>query len=660
MMDNTNDMQRHIDALHSIPADVDRDTWVRVGMAAKSVGIDFDAFDQWSQTAPDVYDARACRDTWRSLKDGPAGVGVGTLHHLAAKYGRSGVSGRTRSSHDHKRPQVTTKLGTGTPKHGATEVWARCVPATPSHPYIVGKNAEGVPLDDLRVVPEGDALRIAGERMAGALVVPCRGASGELVSLQFVTTGDTAARLKAAGKPTKLNLPGCGMDGWHVVGKPTPGRPIHVCEGVGTAWTVWRATGDAAVVSFGWGSVAKVSRHMATHGDTVVVLPDVGKEAEADKLANEIGALVVKMPDGFGRNADVFDLEVRDGLEAVAELLSSASKPAFKLPLGVSFADDLGDTFEPPDELVEGVLTAGAGSILYGDSNSGKTFLAIDMACAVARGVDWHGRKVEPGLVVYLAAESPASVKGRLQAYQRTHGCKVPNFAIIERPVNLFDGDMDELVLTIKAIERQAGKKVALVIGDTLARLTAGANENSGEDMGVVVRNFDYIRAETGAHFMLIHHSGKDAAKGARGHSSLRAAVDTEIEVTDTPQGRCAEITKQRDLGTKGQRIGFKLEVIELGVTKWGKPATSCVVSPVDAPEKQVKVRKMGVTEGAVLEFLRGHSGAVRVADICKHFDGQYARGSIYRAVDKLDELGAVNHAKESRLVSISDFERGS
>lgn len=655
MMDN--DMQRHIDALHAIPADVDRDTWVRVGMAAKSVGIDFDAFDQWSQTAPDVYDARACRDTWRSLKDGPAGVGVGTLHHLAAKYGRAG-GGRVRSGHDHKRHN-DTRAGTGTPKHGASEVWARCVPAPPSHPYIVGKNAEGVPLDDLRVVPEGDALRIAGERMAGALVVPCRGANGQLASLQFVTTGDTAARLKAAGKPTKLNLPGHSMDGWHVVGTPTPNRPIHICEGIGQAWTVWRATGDAAVVSFGWGNVSRVSRHITTQDPdtTVVLVPDMGKETESDKLATELGALVVKMPDGFERNADVFDLEVRDGLETVAELLASASKPAFKLPLGVSFADDLGDTFEPPDELVEGVLTAGAGSILYGDSNSGKTFLAIDMACAVARGMDWHGRKVEPGLVVYLAAESPASVKGRLQAYQRTHGCKVPNFAIIERPVNLFEGDMDELVLTIKAIERQAGKKVALVIGDTLARLTAGANENSGEDMGVVVRNFDYIRAETGAHFMLIHHSGKDAAKGARGHSSLRAAVDTEIEVTDTPQGRCAEITKQRDLGTKGVRIGFRLDVVQLGETKWGKPATSCVVSPVDAPEKQVKGRRMGEVEGAIVEYLAQLKIGVRKADIARHFDGRYDRSNVYRALRALVSAHAVHEA--AGMVVIAEVAKG-
>jgi len=185
------------------------------------------------------------------------------------------------------------------------------------------------------------------------------------------------------------------------------------------------------------------------------------------------------------------------------------------------------------------------------------------------------GRRTQAGLVVYVAAESPASVRSRLQAYQAHHRCKVPNFAIVQAPVNLHqsDDDTELLIHAVKAVERHTGQRAALVIGDTLARLSAGANENSGEDMGLVVRRFDRIRAETGAHFMLIHHSGKDTAKGARGHSSLRAAVDTEIEVTDTPKGRCAEITKQRDLATKGERIGFSLELGDAGADQVG---TAC------------------------------------------------------------------------------------
>lgn len=271
-----------------------------------------------------------------------------------------------------------------------------------------------------------------------------------------------------------------------------------------------------------------------------------------------------------------------------------------KGPLSVVFADDLPEAFTPPDELVEGVLTVGGGSVLYGDSNSGKTFFVIDMAAAVARGVPWMGRNTEPGLVVYLAAESPASVRGRLQAYQKHHGVRVPNFAIVQSPIDLFDGeaDTDAVIALVRQVELERGQKARLIVGDTLARLSAGANENAGQDMGLVVRRFDRIRNDSEAHFMLIHHSGKAAANGARGWSGIRAAVDTEIEVTDSPAVRCAEITKQRDLGTKGQRIGFTLEVLTLGTTKWGAPATSCVVVPADHSDKQEKTLTQREMEG--------------------------------------------------------------
>ena len=104
------------------------------------------------------------------------------------------------------------------PGMSATEVFNRCEAATNAHPYIVQKRAAGIPLHGLRVVPADDGLRIAGESMAGALVVPVHRADGSVSSLQFVTTGDTAARLKSQGKPGKLNLPGASVEGSFTVG----------------------------------------------------------------------------------------------------------------------------------------------------------------------------------------------------------------------------------------------------------------------------------------------------------------------------------------------------------------------------------------------------------------------------------------------------------
>ena len=641
------ELERAADALNTIPANCDRETWVKVAMGFHAAGGDFDTFSDWSARA-DNYDPAAARDTWRSIKPGK-GVGEGTLYRIAAEHGWRMSGGKPQ-----QRPIQAVRKPVEPPSKPApgmtpAEVWSRCHPATAQHGYVVAKGAEGVPLEGLRVVPDGDTLAILGQRMAGALAIPARSSDGELKSLQFVTTGDTAARLKAREKTTKPNLPGSPIAGGvFVVGELVPGGVVHVCEGIGAAWSCWQATGHPAVVAFGWGNVARVAAGLRERDATarLVLVPDVGKETAAEKIAADVGALVARMPQGEAQNFDANDLAQRDGMEALATILDSAVQPPAMYPLSVAFADELPDTYTPPDELVQGLLTAGDGSVLYGDSNSGKTFFVIDLACAVARGVEWMGRKTEQGLVVYLAAESPASVRGRLQAYQKHHGVKVPNFAIVQSPIDLFDGnsDTDKVVSLVRMLEAQSGQTVRLIVGDTLARLSAGANENAGQDMGLVVRRFDRIRTECKAHFLLIHHSGKAAAAGARGWSGLRAAVDTEIEVTDSPAGRCCEITKQRDLSTKGERIGFRLDVVTLGYTKWGAPATSCVVTPSDAPVKQ-QGKRMSECDGAVLEFLVAHKVGIKKRDVVAHFEGRYEKGPIYRAMKALVTAAAIHEA---------------
>lgn len=628
------DTAKAIDALHSIPPDLPRDEWVRVGMAAQSAGLDFDAFNDWSAGAGN-YNAAAARDVWRSFKPGK-GVGAGTLFRVAAENGWR-MDGKPQQRAVQAPRKAAEPPRKPAPGMSPAEVWGRCEAATAAHGYIAAKAAAGVPLDGLRVLPAGDGLRIAGQSMAGALVVPAYGPEG-LQSLQLIPP-------PGAGK--KLNLPGAAMAGASfTVGEVVPGAPVALCEGIGQAWACWQATGHPAVACFGWGNVGKVAADLRQRDAAarLVLVPDVGKEESAAEIAQALQCAVAYMPQGEAQNFDANDLAQRDGFDVLAGLLEDAREPAPPgLPLSVAFADELPETFTPPDELVEGVLTAGDGSVLYGDSNSGKTFFVIDMAAAVARGVRWMGRNTEPGLVVYLAAESPASVRGRLQAYQRHHGVRVPNFAIVQSPIDLFDGDADTeaVIAVVRQLERQRGQKVRLIVGDTLARLSAGANENAGQDMGLVVRRFDRIRSACNAHFLLIHHSGKAAANGARGWSGIRAAVDTEIEVTDSPTGRCAEITKQRDLSTKGERIGFRLDTVTLGTTKWGAAATSCVVVPADAPDKP-QGKRVSEVGGAVLEYLRTQPAGKKKREVVEHFQPLYDKSAVYRELKKLVTAGQV------------------
>lgn len=260
------------------------------------------------------------------------------------------------------------------------------------------------------------------------------------------------------------------------------------------------------------------------------------------------------------------------------------------------------------------------------------------------------GMRTQIGMVLYIAAESPASVRARLHAYQKHHQLKLKNFAVVESSINLFDGeaDTDLVVQLIKEIEAIRKLKVVLVVGDTLARLTAGANENAGQDMGMVIRRMDRVRSECNVHFCLIHHAGKIATAGARGWSGVRAAVDTEIEIKNESGHSIARVTKQRDLASKGQSFGFCLERVEIGSTAWA-PVTSCVVRP-EALTAKAATKRMGLVNTAVLTYLKTPGVGLLKKDVVAGLAELYERGSVYRSIQSLLRAELVAQLEDESL----------
>ncbi|KQO69518.1 hypothetical protein ASF22_02605 [Methylobacterium sp. Leaf87] len=246
--------------------------------------------------------------------------------------------------------------------------------------------------------------------------------------------------------------------------------------------------------------------------------------------------------------------------------------------------------------LVKGLLDCGAMTILYGESNTGKTFAAMDLAFHVASGRPWGGMRTAGLPVVYVVAEGGNGARKRAAALIAKYG-PCDGFHFVLSPVNLLDpaADLGPLIALLKSVDG-----LGLVVLDTLSRVMAGGDENSSVDMGALVRHLDAIRAVTGAHVLVVHHTGKDTAKGARGHSLLRAATDTEIEVTVG----CIGVTKQRDLD-KEYVTGFDLVPVTLGVDGEGDPVTSCTVSLRPMTRGGLSVDQ-GRQEEA-LEVLRGH-----------------------------------------------------
>lgn len=328
------DPVRALSALKSIPVDELGPDWVRVSAAARVAGVPYSDWHEWTSTSTGYKGENDARSRWSSFKvDG--GSGAGTLFHVAKQHGWTDSKGATA----HVRPTRVSKPTPEPKPHqkegspplvqkaaGVNDVWARCLPATGGHQYV---DAKGLRPEGLRVLPEKDGLRIAGEPMAGALVVPVIRLDGTLSSLQFITVGEVAARLKAARKSTKFNLPGANLQGFYTVGDMAAGAIVYVTEGIGQATACWRATGGASVCTFGIGRTRTVVASLLEQhpGAKLVIVPDKGQELAAEKLAIECGLAVARMPEGEAKNFDANDLAQRDGDDVLATLLEAATAP---------------------------------------------------------------------------------------------------------------------------------------------------------------------------------------------------------------------------------------------------------------------------------------------------------------------------------------------
>ena len=292
---------------------------------------------------------------------------------------------------------------------------------------------------------------------------------------------------------------------------------IFVTEGWADAVIVHRATGDQAFFALDANTLPNSAKELAKLGYDVVVAAD---NDEAGLSAAAAAGLPNALPKDYKDFWELFDAE---GLDAVTSQLKKLNDPN-----ALTLFDHVNDIdLSPPKWLIDDFLVEHSMAALVAPSYTGKSFLAVDIACSVASGISFHGRSVEKGAVMYVVGEGRYGIRRRVEAFCRDRGVTMTRetapLHFSKQGVNFRDPSS----ISSMRDDLRKVKDLKLIIIDTLARSFGGGNENAPQDMGEFIQSCDDLMHEFGATLLIVHHTGKDSSAGARGHSSFFGALDT-------------------------------------------------------------------------------------------------------------------------------------
>ena len=230
--------------------------------------------------------------------------------------------------------------------------------------------------------------------------------------------------------------------------------------------------------------------------------------------------------------------------------------------------------------LVDKIIPRVGVTAVWGQPKCGKTFITHDLSMHVALGWQYRGRRVKPGIVVYLAAEGATGFRARVEAFRRERLSEQddPPFFMIDASPSLIKVH-EELIRSIR-IGLEEGAPVLVVI-DTLNRTFEGS-ESSDEDMTAYVNAAHALKTAFQCAVIIVHHSGLDASR-MRGHTSLLGAVDASISIKRDPADNIVMTIEAAKDGPAGEEITSRLQVVDVGTDEDGETISSCVIEPVEA-----------------------------------------------------------------------------
>ena len=226
-----------------------------------------------------------------------------------------------------------------------------------------------------------------------------------------------------------------------------------------------------------------------------------------------------------------------------------------------------------PNWLVKDQFTEGSLVCVYGDSGSCKSFLTLDWSLSVASGKPWLGvYDVLPLPVLYIYSEGFLGLKKRLLAWQAEYGPIDANNIVFDRKQNNFC-EWSQAEAILNDAKELFGQYPRLIVVDTLSRNFVG--DENGNEMKSYVRTIEEMKKLSNATVVSVHHQGKDKAKGLRGHTSLKAALDTiiHVEINRSQTQITIDCEKQKDFEP------FETYKLNKKVLEVGENISSCVLN---------------------------------------------------------------------------------
>lgn len=285
---------------------------------------------------------------------------------------------------------------------------------------------------------------------------------------------------------------------------------------------------------------------------------------------------VITPPEDFADKDDLYDAFESNYFKDSRALESFIYKQKEKLPIGslrFQRADYVLSQIENPDWLIENCFEKEKLITVFGAPKSGKSFIAIAMACAIARGGDFYGHKATQAPVVYLAGEGVSGIRQRLGAYdQSEHGGKlagVPLF-LSNRGSRINEADeLQKLETEVTLLQKDVGS-IGLIILDTFQRCYSG-DENSASEVNKFIKACDQLIQTFNCTVLMVHHTGRGNTNRARGSSVLDASIDGEFIVerkgtkpdNDNSMLVTMKQTKNKDgMGMTEKKFEFHEEVL--------------------------------------------------------------------------------------------------